>query len=373
VAGRFDRAGDRDVYTFPAKKGEPLILELLAERVGGPNDVFLRVRDAAGKDLLGDLDDDQDSLHPVGFYSRSSDPPATRFTPPADGNYFAVVGAHDSGAVFGPRAGYRLRVRRPTPDFRAVVMARNKGQPEAPVVRAGGTTSVDVLVQRVDGFAGPVTLTAADLPPGVTAKPSLVGTGQRWGTLVLSAAASASEWTGPIRVICEARTDAGPRTREARPASVTWGTPRPQPNQPLVSRLDKQLVLAVRPAAGDFRLSAAVTGGQLTVQPGTRVTLQVSAIRPRSDAKPGPLTVTVEPTDPSPGTQAMTPTSPTTVIPADKTDGTVTLAVRSNLAPGRYAVVVRGTTPVADPRDPKATVTAAALADPIELTVLGKK
>lgn len=226
VVGRFGRPGDRDVFKFAAKKGEPLVLELLAERLGGPNDVFLRVRDSAGKDLLGDLDDDQDSLHPTGFVSRSSDPPATRFTPPADGTYFAVVGAHDSSTVFGPRAAYRLRVRRPTPDFRAVVMARSKTQPDAPVLRAGGTTSVDVLVHRIDGFAGPVTLTAADLPPGVTAKPGLVGTGQRYGTLVLSAAATVKEFTGPVRVVCEAQADAGTLIRDARPASVTWGCRR---------------------------------------------------------------------------------------------------------------------------------------------------
>ena len=40
--------------------------------------------------------------------------------------------------------------------------------------------------------------------------------------------------------------DGKPVVREARPATITWGVP-PEQNVPTVTRLDQQLVLAVRP------------------------------------------------------------------------------------------------------------------------------
>jgi hypothetical protein len=62
-------------------------------------------------------------------------------------------------------------------------------------------------------------------------------------------------------------------------------------------------------------------------------------------------------------------------IAPGKTDGSVTIDVRSNAAPGVYAVVLRGETQVPFARDPEqkdktTNVTAAAYAPPIEVTVL---
>ncbi|HSQ57437.1 MAG TPA: PPC domain-containing protein, partial [Gemmata sp.] len=124
VAGFPNARGDADWYSFTAKKGEIFLIELNADRIGTEADFYFSVRDGKDpkRDLSGEQDDDPDSLHPFGFYTRTSDPPAYRFTAPEDGKYFVMVGSRDAAAVVGPRAAYRLRVGPAKPDFRVVAM-----------------------------------------------------------------------------------------------------------------------------------------------------------------------------------------------------------------------------------------------------------
>ena len=399
VAGRIDRRYDRDYYSFAAKKGDVYYIELTADRIGGLSDLYLRVRDDKGKDLAGELDDDNDSLHPTTFFTRSSDPPAYKFTAPADGTYLLLVGGNDANVSFGPRCGYRLRVSAPAPDFRAVVMARGREMPTTLVALAEGEAAFDVFVHRADGFSGPVTVTAENLPAGVTAKPALVGSGMRWGTLVLSAAAGAKEFTGPVSVKCAATIAGKPVVREARPATITWGIPGQQGNNvPMVTRLDQQLVVAVRPEKASFRLAADLATatvktkdkdgkdkdekvtGPIYVKPGDKLTLPVKVTWQEKDARANPVNVFLEATQPNMqqaplGTQGGGNNNPFLTIVKDKNDAQATIDVRSQAAPGTYAVVLRGETQIQYVRDPamkdkKAPVTATAFAQPIEITVL---
>lgn len=397
VAGRIDKKYDRDFYSFDAKKGDTLSVTLLGEQAGGTSDLFLRVRDAKGQELAGELDDEPEALHPSGFYTRSGDPPAYKFTAPADGKYLILVGGLDASAVYGPRAVYRLKVAPPAPDFRAVVMAESKGLPAALLATPGGEVAYDVFVHRIDGFADPVTVTAEGLPPGVTAKPAVIGSRMKWGTLILSTAPGAAAFTGPITVKCTATIGGKPIVRPARPASLTWGNPQPQNNNPspLVSRLDHDLILAVRPEAkAHFRLAADLAAAKvktkgkdgkeveekaaapLFVKPGDKLTLPVKVTWQDKEARANPVNVAAV------ATQQNVQTAPLSVnnnqpvaIPKDKADGTVAVDVKSNAAPGTYSLVLRGETPVAYLRDPeqkdkKTNANVAAYADPIEVTVL---
>lgn len=399
VAGRIDRKHDRDFYSFAAKKGDTLYVTLLGEQTGGMGDLFLRVRDAKGRELAGELDDDPDPLHPSGFYTRCGDPPAYKFTAPADDKYFILVGGLDAGVVYGPRAVYRLRVAPPRPDFRAVVMAESRGMPEAMLVRPGGEVAYDVFVDRVDGFADPVTVTAEGLPSGVTAKPAVIGSRMKWGALVLSAAAGAAEFTGPVTVKCTATINGQPVTRPARPASLTWGNPQPQNNnmQPLVSRLDQELVLAVRPdSKAYFRLATDLASAKvktkkdgkdvedkvtspLFLKPGDKLTLPVKVAWQDKEARANPVAVTAIPTQQNVQTAPLNANNNQPVsIPKDKAEGSLTIDVRSNAAPGTYGLVLRGETQVSYLRDPeqkdkKTNANVTAFADPIEVTVLPSK
>ncbi len=57
--------------------------------------------------------------------------------------------------------------------------------PDTTVLRADGNQYFDVFAFRMDGFTGPITLTAEGLPPGVTCPPQIIGTGMKQGVLVM--------------------------------------------------------------------------------------------------------------------------------------------------------------------------------------------
>ena len=86
----------------------------LRERIGASGDFFFSVRDGKDpkKDISGEQDDDNDTLHPFGFYSRTSDPGAYQFTAPDDGKYYVAIGCRDSNTVAGPSMGHVTRRKR---------------------------------------------------------------------------------------------------------------------------------------------------------------------------------------------------------------------------------------------------------------------
>src|SRR5690606_4560993 len=77
VLGTLD-AGRVDWYRFDGKKGERLLLEVLAERLDAKGDVLLAVYDADGREL-------ENSRHHFGR------DPFIDFTPPVDGAYFVAL------------------------------------------------------------------------------------------------------------------------------------------------------------------------------------------------------------------------------------------------------------------------------------------
>jgi len=391
VAGRIDRRYDRDFYSFAAKKGEVFYIQAIAEQIGGVSDLYLRIRNDKGNDLAGELDDDPEALHPSSFFTRSGDPAAYKFTAGADGTFVVLVGSLDANVSYGPRCGYRLRVLKPAPDFRAIVMARDKQMPSAVTIRPDSDVAYDVFVSRTDGFTGPVSVTATNLPAGITAKPALIGTSQKWGSLVLSADATAKEFTGPISVTCTATVDGKPLVREARPASITWGIPAQQ-NVATVARLDQQVVLAVRPDKSGFRLTTDLAGitlktkdkdgkdkdekvaGPIFAKPGDKVTVPVKLAWNEKDARAAPVNVGAEPTQQNMQNAPITVANPTPIA-VGKTDGTVTIEVKANATPGTYSVALKADTLIdylrdPDQKDKKTKVSVLGYAQPISITVL---
>jgi hypothetical protein len=400
VAGMIHRKGDRDWYSFEAKKGDVLMVEVTAERMGTAADFYFHVYlpPAADKpmakmtDVSNELDDDNDqqnsSLHPTEFYTRTLDPPAYKFTAPADGKVLVAVGCRESTFLVGPQTAYRLRVGPAKPDFRAVAKPYGKSYQTGSAGRQDSTEAYEVFVHRTDGFTGSVTVTAEGLPAGVTAKPTVIGPAAKWGVLVLDIGPSAAAFTGTIKLKATSTTpDGKPLVREVRPASVTWGVQQGQ-NIPVMARLSQTLVLAVRPEKGFFKLDAdpakatikpanskekeVKASGPLVVKQGDKITLPVKA-KWVGDDKPN-LTLAAEPM-----TQNQQ-TSPINVQPGgqptkDKPEVTVTLDVKANAAPGVYAVVLRGDAQVGLIKDPmnkgaKTNVPASAFTDPVEVTVI---
>jgi hypothetical protein len=338
LAGRIDRANDRDWYRLDLKRGDDVVLELFGDRIGSPFDFYLAVKGPADRQPR-EFDDPppQDLLHPSMFYSRTFDPPAARIRASADGPHFVMVGARDSAIAAGPRAIYRLRIAPLKPDFQLLVMPRldNAPQsqaaprPEALIVPSNGRQYLDVYVSRRDEFAEPIVVAALDLPQGVTCAPQFIPARARQAALVLEAD-GAPRWAGAIRVVGKSTIDGQAAVRDARPASVTW--PMTQRNAPAIARLDRQLVMAVGDPA-PFALTTAER--KLVAQQGTPVRIVVEVERFQDDAnRPIALHLLNQ--------QSNVISLNDGVIPADKSSAEVTITPRPSAPPGDYQIVLVG-------------------------------
>ena len=105
-------------------------------------------------------------------------------------------------------------VRKETPDFRVVAVAsaltppgQRQAAPSGITLRRGDNFPVQVVVFRRDGFAGPITVSAEGLPPGVTCRDISIGVAPPNGILVFSSAEDAPAWAGTVRLVSKARVD----------------------------------------------------------------------------------------------------------------------------------------------------------------------
>jgi hypothetical protein len=366
IAGRIEKRGDRDWYVFTARKGEVYSVEAIGDRLGATLDLYFSLRRADGKQAIGEFDDNTETLHPTQFFTRTDDPPRYRFAVPEDGRYHLMLSSREATLQAGPRHLYRLRITPERPDFRIVAMPPMPNVPDACVVHQGGRTYCNVYVWRLDGYNGPITLTAEGLPEGVTCPPQTIGAGVRQAGLVLTAADDAPSWTGTIAIKGTATISDQEVVREARSASITWPA---QQNQVTLSRLDRSLVLAVRDKA-PYTLTAGVES--VTAKLGEKVNVPLKISRLWPDAK-GPLQVIALGLPPN--VQVTTGNQPIN-LPAGKDEATLPIDVRTNAAPGTYTIILRSQMVLPFSKDPmakqKPNATAVQPSSPIMLTIVPK-
>lgn len=276
IAGRIEKKGERDWYSFTVKKGDVYSIEVYGDRLGAPVDMYYVLRSPEGKVLKED--DDNPEILSAQFYSQSTDPPRYRFVAPADGTYQLLVGSRFAYTQAGPRHAYRVRITPERPDFHVVVMPTATGLPETPLLHQGGNQVLSAYVWRQDGFNSPITISGDDLPPGVTVRPQILLPGQKQSVVVISAAADARLGAGTIKLVATAAIHGEKVVREVRSASVTW--PVPAANVPAVSRLNHSLALAVR-EPGPFKLIAAVD--KVTVNQGEKIEIPLKLERLAKD------------------------------------------------------------------------------------------
>jgi hypothetical protein len=371
ISGCFCKRRLRDWYAFTVKKGEVYSLDILSDRLGAPNDMYFALRRADTKQELANLDDNTDVLAPVMFYNRTEDPPVYRFAVPADGQYRLMVASYGTDSRAGPRHFYRVRITPECPDFHLIVMPSEGRLPEGCCIRQNGDAYYTVFVWRHDGFDGPVTLSVEGLPPRVTCVPQMVGPGLKQAALVLNAGIGAPEWAGEIKVKGTAIINGQTVVREARPASITWPLGQQVQGVPAISRLDRNLVLAVR---GQAPFSLTAVADHTTVVAGSTITVALKLARLRSDFNGELAVAPVEPATDFPAGLVFGNNNQPIAIAVGKEDSPpVTVAVKTTVAPGVYNLVLRGTAQVPFSKDPtgkKANVTVSLPANPITLTIL---
>jgi Bacterial pre-peptidase C-terminal domain len=163
---------DADCFRFSAAKGQVILLEVFAARLGSRLDGVLTVLNKDGGELATNDD------------ARGKDP-FLAFTAPDNGEF--TVRVSDLNGRSGLEWGYRLRVAPAAPEF-ALSIA-----PDCLSIAPGDRIPVVVSAARQYGLDSEIALNFAGLPPGV----ELIGTpqiprGQSEVTLFLTAAASAT-------------------------------------------------------------------------------------------------------------------------------------------------------------------------------------
>ncbi len=370
IAGRIEKKNDRDWYSFEAKKGDVWTIEVFADRLGSPVDAFFILTDDKGK-VITEQDEGPDPLSPNQFYSKSDDPARYRFSVRDDGTYRVMVSTREAGTQFGVRDQYVLRIAKEKPDFRLAVMPVGTHYPDAGTLPKGGAVMFSVFVFRMDGFAEPITLEAAELPEGVEGPTQIIPGNQTTGTLVLTATGEAADWAGFIEI----RGKAGEVSHAARPFSVVWpilgGNPNQPPNSPAITRMDRGpgLALAVR---GEPPFQVAIEADEpIKVESGGKVQLTVKATRKAGFKDPIQLfTATPGLTPQRRGNQPQTAAA--TLAP-DKTEARVSIDIPANLPPGTYSLVIRGQSGVPQPKNQQAVPVPSYPAAPITIEVEGKK
>jgi hypothetical protein len=365
IVGRVEKKGDRDCYRFTAKKGDVYIIEAFADRIGAPVLLSVTLRPMKDKNSLTEFGDNNESLHPTLFFTRTDDPARQRFVAPADGEYLLKVISRDADLHADPRHLYHVRIAPEKPDFRLIVMPPSMNSPDSVVVRQDGRASFTVLVWRLDGFNGEVHLAVDGLPEGVTCPPQVVGPNQRFAAFVVNAAANAPSWNGAITVKGSGIINGTEVVREARPATITWPIPPQQQNVALISRLDRSLVLAVREKA-PYTLSAEVQ--EVATVAGQNISIPLKITRHSPDFKANVQVTLLNPSQQ--GAFTFNNNQPLNIA---KDAMNVTLVTKNTL-PGTYTVAFRGqaTAPVGKdvPTKEKRPVAHVQPSSPITVTIL---
>lgn len=374
IAGRVEKRRDRDWYTFSAKKGEVYSIEVCSERLGAPTDMMFLVRNAENKQDIGEFDDEPDTLTLQKFFTRTTDPARMRFEVKADGKYQLLVKGQDAEFRAGPRQFYRVRITPEQPDFRLIVLPPDDTRPDSCRLMRGSNQYFTVLAWRLDGFDGPIALSAEGLPTGISCPTQTIGSGYRQTALVVSAPKDAKPGVFEFKVKGTATINGQPVVREARSASITWPLQQPQPNIPTISRLDHNIMVAVNDQA-PFDLTTAVS--QISIAQGDKpnVTLKLTRIWPDLKVPLQVASADVPNARNQPPGITINNNQPIT-IPADKNEVVVALEVKSAVALGTYNFVLRATGQIPFNKDPMATqkpaISMVLPSTPLTITVVPK-
>jgi len=169
--GQIATAGETDTWSFAAKKGETLVVEVRAASLGSSLDSVLTVVDSNSK-ILATNDD----------FGASTDSRLT-LSIAADGVYTLRI-ADRLPSRGGAEFAYRVRVAPPepvAPGFEIQIPATFVN------VERGKSTEVDVRVQRTGGFAGPIDLQVGGLPRGIVVEGTNIKAGANTAKLKFTA------------------------------------------------------------------------------------------------------------------------------------------------------------------------------------------
>jgi hypothetical protein len=251
VAGQFYPQRDADWVQFEAKKGEVYYIDVISSQLGLNSDPYFALyrvtKNDKGEEQVSDVaqvDDAPQRQQQIGNeFDSTSDDPSYTLTVPDDGTYRLMLRDQFGDGRADPSYVYRLAIRPAEPDFRvlayvnppATQQQQNQTILGALAVRKGGTGTVDLAIDRRDGFDGEITIVAEALPAGVTCPAAVVAGNADRAVLVFSAAESAAAAAGPVKIVAKAKIGDREIVREARYARAVWGSQNRQQQLPQFS------------------------------------------------------------------------------------------------------------------------------------------
>lgn len=183
-SGHIDRLHEEDHFTFLVRKDLKYRAEVVSREFGFHLDSVLSIRDPATGEEIARNDDVQ----------RRDYDAAVEFTAKQDGKLMLAI--RDISAMWGPRLAYSIQLQEVEP---GVALRLTSG---ALQLEAGKQSELKVEIQRNDGYDRALTLSAIDLPTGVTCQAVRSEAGGKSAneiTLILEVAADAGEFNGQVR------------------------------------------------------------------------------------------------------------------------------------------------------------------------------
>jgi hypothetical protein len=162
--GVIEKAGDVDSFTFHAVKGQTYDIRVFARQIRSPLDPVIGLFAKNAGQVAGN----DDSVGPDSYI---------RFNPPREGDF--VISLSDHLKKGGPEYTYRVEISPVTP--RLELFTPNESLRRGTSVMAlsvpkGNRQAILIQAKRED-FGGAVTLSADNLPPGVTVESDLMTAG----------------------------------------------------------------------------------------------------------------------------------------------------------------------------------------------------
>ena len=258
INGRIFKPGETDTFPIKLKKGESIIVEIRARRLGSELDSFLSISDDKGKIIASN--DDQSNATKDSYLN---------YTATADGIFKIQV--RDLLNRGGPGFNYLLNITHEEPDF--IVNCDDDKAGIAP----GMAAAWYVRVKRTGGFTGPITFHPENLPSGITMVPLTLPETQNDGLLLFQCAKDAKPGASLVNIIAKAKykdkegnekeiiKKAGPLTELKMPGGgrSTW----PVETQMIAITPEKDIV------------QIKVSPEKIVLEPGKTITIDVEIVR----------------------------------------------------------------------------------------------
>jgi hypothetical protein len=281
VTGVFSAKARRHFFSFQAKKGDVFWLEVLSHRLGQPTDPFLLVqrRGTNGTSETLELNDSEANVGGAEFNTTHRDP-SGRFEARQDGEYLVQLRDLFTRPGQSLALPFQLIIRKPAPGFRLVALPVTPPPPKKDgkdvgvgvlTARRDEVVPMKVIALRRDGFTGPIELTAADLPKGLSAAPARIDTGKNTTLVFLHAAAGCPPMVEAVKVRGRAEIDGREQIYDASAVTLVSHVTDPA-TEAVLSRGTSELVVStaedlfpIRLAAAEDKTWEAVAGSKLKI------------------------------------------------------------------------------------------------------------